>query len=98
MPYAISTMLHYVLLVAGFVVAIAALGFDLTKFTILAGALGVGLGFGLQTIVNNFVSGLILLFERPVKVGDTVQIGEHQGDLSRMGLRAPLFGKLTARK
>ena len=93
-PYAISTMLHYVLLVAGFVLAIAALGFDLTKFTILAGALGVGLGFGLQTIVNNFVSGLILLFERPVKVGDTVQIGEHQGDLNRIGLRASVVRKV----
>ena len=93
-PYAISTMLHYVLLVAGFVIAIAALGFDLTKFTILAGALGVGLGFGLQTIVNNFVSGLILLFERPVKVGDTVQIGEHQGDLNRIGLRASVVRKV----
>ncbi|CAN5424638.1 hypothetical protein BH10ACI1_BH10ACI1_06370 [soil metagenome] len=93
-PYAISTMLHYILLVIGFFMAIAALGFDLTKFTILAGALGVGLGFGLQTIVNNFVSGLILLFERPVKVGDTVQIGEHQGDLSRIGLRASVLRKV----
>ncbi|MGI8786935.1 MAG: mechanosensitive ion channel domain-containing protein [Pyrinomonadaceae bacterium] len=93
-PYAISTMLHYVILVVGFVMAIAALGFDLTKFTILAGAFGVGLGFGLQTIVNNFVSGLILLFERPVTVGDTVQIGEHQGDLNGIGLRASILRKV----
>lgn len=93
-PYAISTMLHYVLLVVGFLLAIAALGVDLTKFTILAGALGVGLGFGLQNIVNNFVSGLILLFERPVKVGDTVQLGEHQGDLNRIGLRASVVRKV----
>ena len=90
-PYAISTMLHYVVLIVGFIVALATLGFDLTKFTILAGAFGVGLGFGLQTIVNNFVSGLILLFERPVKVGDVVQLGEHQGDLSRIGLRASVL-------
>lgn len=93
-PYAISTMLHYVILVVGFVMAIAALGFDLTKFTILAGAFGVGLGFGLQNIVNNFVSGLILLFERPVKVGDTVQLGEHQGDLNGIGLRASVLRKV----
>lgn len=93
-PYAISTMLHYLILVIGFVTAIAALGFDLTKFTILAGAFGVGLGFGLQTIVNNFVSGLILLFERPVKVGDTVQLGEHQGDLNGIGLRASVVRKV----
>ena len=90
-PYAISTMVHYVLLVVGFILAIAALGIDLTKFTILAGAFGVGLGFGLQTIVNNFVSGLILLFERPVKVDDVVQIGTNLGDLKRIGLRASVL-------
>ena len=93
-PYAISTIVHYVLLVVGFVLAIAALGIDLTKFTILAGAFGVGLGFGLQTIVNNFVSGLILLFERPVKVNDVVQVGTHQGDLKRIGLRASVLRAL----
>ncbi|MGI8670084.1 MAG: mechanosensitive ion channel family protein [Aridibacter sp.] len=93
-PYAISTVLHYVILVVGFVLAIAALGVDLTKFTILAGAFGVGLGFGLQNIVNNFVSGLILLFERPVKVNDVVQIGTHQGDLKSIGLRASVLRTL----
>lgn len=87
-PYAVSTMLHYVVLLVGFLFAVAALGIDMTKFTILAGAFGVGLGFGLQNIVNNFVSGLILLFERPVKVGDVVQLGEYSGDLRRIGLRA----------
>lgn len=93
-PYAISTMAHYVILLLGFFFAIGALGVDLTKFSILAGAFGVGLGFGLQNIVNNFVSGLILLFERPVKVGDTVQLGEHQGDLKRIGLRASVVRTL----
>jgi small-conductance mechanosensitive channel len=87
-PYAMSTLLHYVVLLVGFIVALGAIGIDMTRFTILAGAFGVGLGFGLQNIVNNFVSGLILLFERPVKVGDTVQLGEHFGDLKRIGLRA----------
>ena len=58
-PYVISTMLHYVVLLLGFFLALAAVGVDMTKFTILAGAFGVGLGFGLQNIVNNFVSGLI---------------------------------------
>ncbi len=93
-PYAVSTILHYVILVIGFVFAIAALGVDLTKFTILAGAFGVGLGFGLQTIVNNFVSGLILLFERPVKINDVVQVGQFQGDLKRIGLRASVLRAL----
>ncbi len=93
-PYAITTMSRYVILIVGFFLAIAAFGVDLTKFTILAGAFGVGLGFGLQNIVNNFVSGLILLFERPVKVGDVVQLGEHQGNLKRIGLRASVVRTL----
>ncbi len=93
-PYAISTILHYSLLLVGFFIAIAALGIDLSKFTILAGAFGVGLGFGLQNIVNNFVSGLILLFERPVKVGDVLQLRETQGDLKRIGLRASVLRTL----
>ena len=62
--------------------------FDLSKFTILAGAFGVGLGFGLQNIVNNFVSGLFLLFERPVKVGDFVEVDSELGELTQIGLRA----------
>jgi small-conductance mechanosensitive channel len=66
-PYAISTMLHYVILLIGFFVALGALGIDLAKVTLLVGALTVGIGFGLQNIINNFVSGLILLFERPIK-------------------------------
>src|SRR6516164_7405384 len=69
-PYAISTILHYVILLLGFFVALGALGIDLTKVTILVGAFTVGIGFGLQNIINNFVSGLILLFERPIKIGD----------------------------
>lgn len=87
-PYAVSTVVNYLVLLAGFVFAIGALGFDLTRFTILAGAFGVGVGFGLQNIVNNFVSGLILLFERPVNVGDSIQLGEFSGDLRSIGLRA----------
>jgi potassium-dependent mechanosensitive channel len=66
-PQAISTMVHYTVLLVGFFVALAVLGVDLTKITILAGAFTVGIGFGLQTVINNFVCGLILLFERPIK-------------------------------
>ena len=89
--YAISTLLHYVILLAGFIVAIAALGVDMTKFTVLAGAFGVGIGFGLQNIVNNFVSGLVLLFERPVKVGDVVQVQADIGVIRRIGIRASII-------
>ncbi|HMO80833.1 MAG TPA: mechanosensitive ion channel [Pyrinomonadaceae bacterium] len=92
--YSISTVLHYGVLVLAFLFAIAALGVDFTKFAIVAGAVGIGVGFGLQNIINNFVSGLILLFERPVKVGDTVQLGEHIGSLKRIGLRASVLRKI----
>jgi small-conductance mechanosensitive channel len=87
-PYAISKTLHYIILLAGFFVAVAALGVDMTKFTILASAFTVGVGFGLQNIFNNFVSGLILLFERPVQVGDVVQMNDASGIVERIGIRA----------
>jgi small-conductance mechanosensitive channel len=90
-PYAISTMLHYVILLLGFFVALGALGVDLTKLTILAGAFSVGIGFGLQNVINNFVSGLILLFERPIKVGDVIEVGGHVGEVSRIGIRASVI-------
>ncbi len=91
LPYAISTVLNYAVILIGFFLALAVIGLDLTKFTVLLGAFGVGIGFGLQNIVNNFVSGLILLFERPVNVGDSVQVGDDDGDLTRIGLRASVL-------
>lgn len=91
LPYAITTMVRYAILILGGVIGLAALGVDMTKFTILAGALSVGLGFGLQNIVNNFVSGLIVLFERPVKVGDVIQMGDITGQVERIGIRASVI-------
>jgi small-conductance mechanosensitive channel len=90
-PYAISKMLNYFILLIGFFIAVSALGYDMTKFTILAGAFGVGLGFGMQNIVNNFVSGLILLFERPVKVGDVIQMDDTTGVVGHIGIRASVI-------
>lgn len=87
-PYAITTLVHYGFLLVGFFLAFAAMGLDLNRFTILAGAFGVGIGFGMQNIVNNFVSGIILLFERPIQVGDTVQLGEMLGTVTRIGIRS----------
>jgi potassium-dependent mechanosensitive channel len=89
--YAVSTVLHYVILLGGFFTALAATGADMTKFAIFAGAFGVGLGFGLQNIFNNFFSGLILLFERPVQVGDVVEIGPATGVVQRIGIRASVI-------
>jgi potassium-dependent mechanosensitive channel len=88
LSYAISSLLNYVLLALGVVVGMGVLGVNLSRVTVLAGAFGVGIGFGLQSIVNNFVSGLILLFERPVHVGDTVEIGNLQGEVKRIGIRS----------
>jgi small-conductance mechanosensitive channel len=96
-PYLISTLLHYSILFLGFLIAVAALGYDMTKFTILAGAFGVGLGFGMQNIVNNFVSGLILLFERPIQVGDVIELDPDTiGTVSRIGIRASVVRKGSA--
>ena len=89
--YAVSTLVHYVVLLIGFYIAIAALGADMTKFAILAGAFGVGAGFGLQNIFNNFFSGLILLLERPVQVGDLIQVGDQTGVVRRIGIRASII-------
>jgi small-conductance mechanosensitive channel len=88
LPYAIPSLVHYLLLLAGVLLGLAALGVDLTKITILAGALGVGIGFGLQGLVNNFVSGLVILYERRINVGDAVQIGDVGGLVQQLGIRA----------
>jgi small-conductance mechanosensitive channel len=92
-PYAISSLVRYTLIFLGFLVALAAAGIELGKLTVVAGGLGVGIGFGLQNVVNNFVSGLILLFERPVQVGDVVQVMSQNlwGEIRRIGIRASVI-------
>ena len=89
-PETISKLTSYVVIVVGAVVASAAAGFDISKITIVVGALGVGIGFGLQNIVNNFVSGLILLFERPIRLGDTVDLDSDGGTVEKIGMRASI--------
>ena len=87
-PFAVSAVTRYALVFGGVVLAMAAMGIDLTKVTLLAGAVGVGIGFGLQTVVNNFVSGLLLLVERPIKIGDAIQVGDIEGEVRRIGVRS----------
>ena len=87
-PALISASVYYVLLVCVFLVAVNATGVKLDKFTLLTGAVGVGLGFGLQNVVNNFASGLILQFERPINVGDSLDVGTISGTVSRIGFRS----------
>ncbi|MCK5455395.1 MAG: mechanosensitive ion channel family protein, partial [Calditrichia bacterium] len=87
-PASISLLTNYVILVFGFLIALTAAGLEWSKFALLAGALGVGIGFGLQQVVNDFISGLILIFERPIKVGDTVEVGVLKGTVKRIGIRS----------
>jgi len=84
----ITRLLHYSIMLTGFLIALGSLGFSLTNLTILGGALGVGIGFGLQEIIKNFACGLILLFERPIKLGDTIEIAGEMATVKELGLRA----------
>jgi small-conductance mechanosensitive channel len=86
--HAMAKLVHYFILFVGFLLALSALGLEVTKLTIMLSALSVGIGFGLQGVANNFVSGIILLFERPVRVGDLVQIGGRWAIIQRIGLRS----------
>lgn len=90
-PYALSMVLNYVLVLAGVILAIVATGVDMDRFTILISAFGVGAGFGLQGLVNNFMSGLVLLFERPVNVGDAIETGTRSGQIKSIGIRASIL-------
>ena len=87
-PGAISTISSYLIIGFGIIVAIMSAGIDLNSFALLAGALGVGIGFGLQDIVRNFISGLILIFERPIQIGDAVQVEELSGRVMHIGIRS----------
>jgi small-conductance mechanosensitive channel len=79
---------NYLILFVGFLLALTAAGVDLSKVSLVIGALGVGLGFGLQNMVSNFVSGLILAFERPIESGDVVEVGNVMGEVEKIGFRA----------
>lgn len=84
----IGTIIRYFVLVLGLIIIIQASGINLSALTVLAGALGVGIGFGLQNIADNFISGLIILFERPIKVGDRIEVGDVNGDVIRISGRS----------
>jgi len=87
-PGAISMIVGYVLVGYGIFIALGAAGVNLSQFGLIAGALGVGIGFGLQGIVANFIAGLVLAFERPIQVGDTIQVGTMMGDVRSIGVRS----------
>jgi len=84
----ISSLTYYAMVIAGLLVALAAAGFEVSQLAIVVGALGIGIGLGLQNVVNNFVSGLILMFERPIQPGDVVEVGGTSGKVREIGMRA----------
>ena len=83
-----ATLAYYGVLFAGLLLALSAAGIETSQFALVVGALGVGIGFGLQNVVNNFVSGLILMFERPIQPGDIIDVDTLQGRVIEIGLRA----------
>ncbi len=84
---AIAGIVRYAVLFAGFMLVLQNAGIDLSAFSVIAGALGVGIGFGLQNIFSNFISGLIIMLERPIKVGDRVEVAGLEGTIQEIGAR-----------
>ncbi len=82
------TLSYYAILVIGLIALLQATGLDLSLFTVLTGAIGIGVGFGMQTIFSNFISGVIILLEKPIKVGDRVEVGDVSGNVQSISVRA----------
>lgn len=91
LQYGIARIAGYIVFVLGLFIGLETLGIDLTSFTVLAGAFGLGIGFGLQHIINNFVSGLILLSEHLIQVGDRIEVGGANGQLTKIGARSSII-------
>ena len=88
--YAIGRVFGYVILALGILVALQPLGVNATTLAVFGGALGIGLGFGLQDVVKNFVAGLTILVERPIQVGDSIEVGDVTGDVTEIRGRATI--------
>ena len=86
--HSLDSFINFIGIVLSLLLAIVVMGADLTNLTVIAGALSVGIGFGLQNVINNFVSGIIILFERPFKVGDWVNIGGEEGQIKQINIRS----------
>lgn len=94
LQFTFNRVFHYTLMVIAVIISLTTVGIDLSALTIFAGVLGVGIGFGMQNIANNFISGLIILFERPIKVGDRVIINDIIGDVEQIKMRATIIRTL----
>jgi len=90
--YTVNRVLHYTVLTLGFAIALSSVGIDLSKFALFASALGVGVGFGLQNLISNFVAGLMLLFEKSLKVGDFIELESGiSGEVREINIRSTLI-------
>ncbi len=90
--YTVGRLVHYTVLAVGIIIGLSSIGIDFTKFALFASALGVGIGFGLQTLISNFVAGLIILFEKSLKVGDFVELESGvSGEVREINMRSTLI-------
>ncbi|MBD0327715.1 MAG: mechanosensitive ion channel, partial [Pyrinomonadaceae bacterium] len=87
---AIASVINYVLVSIGFLIVLQSAGIDLSSLTVIAGALGIGFGFGLQNLASNFISGITLLFEKPIKVGDFIEVDKLLGTVESISIRSTL--------
>lgn len=88
LEYGIARIIGYIMMLIGFYMAFQIVGIDLSSLAFIAGAVGVGIGFGLQNIINNFVSGIIILGERPIAIGDRIDVGGTAGRVVKINLRS----------
>ncbi len=93
--YTLLRLVHYLVLVVGALVAFQFVGIDLSGLVVVLGFLSVGIGFGLQNLTSNFISGLILLFERPIRVGDRITVGDTEGDVEEINMRSTTVRSLN---
>ena len=85
---AVGAITRYVVIFIGFLLILQTMQINLTTLNVIAGALGIGIGFGLQNVASNFISGLIILLERPIKIGDRIEVGKVEGDVIEIGARS----------
>ncbi|MBN1637982.1 MAG: mechanosensitive ion channel [Ignavibacteriales bacterium] len=95
MRFALIRIINYIVLFIGLIISLQFIGIDLSGLAVVLGFLSVGIGFGLQNITSNFISGLILLFERPIQVGDRVTIGDTEGDVTDIKIRSTTIKTLN---
>ncbi len=92
--FTLQRITHYTILVVGILFSFQFIGIDLTGLTVIFGLLSVGIGFGLQNLTSNFISGIILLFERPISIGDRIMVGDLEGDVKEINIRSTTINSL----